>query len=434
MQGVKMSKPTRIAELSTRIAANTAEIDNFLAAQFLPAPSFEPDAPLGLFGPNTDSRILAARESVIQDTLELRDLLLGPREHLFSSQPNYHLSQLSIVRFGLARHVPLDGETTFAELATAAGLGESHVRKVIRHAITQHIFREPRPGVVAHSASSRLLAEDADVAAWVRWRTDDCWLAAYHTCEAISRWPGSGEPNETGFSLASQASLGMFDVLKADPERATRFAAGMRLYAARPDLDVHYLVDAWPWGELQDGATVIDVGGSHGEAAIALARAFPSLKLVVQDIDEPTVLEADSRKPADVAERVRYMTHDFFTEQPIRHADVYLYRACLHNWSDKYAVRILRALIPALKVGARVLLNDVVVPGPEDMSPGVASNVRSGDLNMMMLFNAGDREVSNWAHLFELASPGFEFKGAKQPPGSGLWVLEALWNGVERIE
>lgn len=226
--------------------------------------------------------------------------------------------------------------------------------------------------------------------------------------------------------------LVMFDVLKADADRAARFAAGMRLYAARPDLHVHCLVDAWPWGwgELQDGATVVDVGSSHGEAAIALAHASPSLDFVVQDIDEPTILEADLRKPADVADRVRYMTHDFFTEQPVRRADVYLYRACLHNWSDKYTVLILRALIPALKVGARVLLNDIVVPGPEDMSLGVVADVRSGNLNMMMLFNAADREVSDWARLFELASPGFQFEGGKQPPGSGLWVLEAKWNGV----
>lgn len=419
-------QPTRIAELSARIAANTTEIDNFLVSQSLPTPSFDPDAPLSLFHPNTDDRILAAREAVIQDTLELRDLMLGPREHLFSSQPNYHLSELAIVRFGIARLVPLNGEITFAELAVAAGLGESHVRRLVRHAITQHIFCEPRPGFVAHSASSRLLAEDADVAAWVRWRADDCWLAAYHTCEAIARWPASEEPNETGFSLANQTSLSMFDVLAADPERAARFAAGMRLYAARPDLDVHYLVDAWPWGELKDGATVIDVGGSHGEAAIALARAFPSMNLVVQDIDKPTILEADSRKPADIADRVRYMTHDFFTEQPIREADVYLYRACFHNWSDKYAVRILRALIPALKVGARVLLNDVVVPGPEEMSPGAASDVRSGDLNMMMLFNAADREVSDWARLFEMASPGFQFKGGK----AATWVRSVDSRGI----
>ncbi|KAI1303809.1 hypothetical protein F5Y03DRAFT_407129 [Xylaria venustula] len=96
-----MSKQARIAELSARIAANTTEINNFLFSQRLPTPSFDPDAPLSLFHPNTDDRILAARKAVIQDTLELHDLMLGPREYLFSSQPNHHLSQLAIVRFGV---------------------------------------------------------------------------------------------------------------------------------------------------------------------------------------------------------------------------------------------------------------------------------------------------------------------------------------------
>lgn len=36
-------------------------------------------------------------------------------------------------------------------------------------------------------------------------------------------------------------------------------------------------------------------------------------------------------------------------EQPVRHADVYFFRAIFHNWRHKYAVEILRNLMPALK-------------------------------------------------------------------------------------
>ncbi|KAI0379464.1 S-adenosyl-L-methionine-dependent methyltransferase [Hypomontagnella monticulosa] len=425
-----MSRPSRITELSARIAANTAKVDEYFTTHSLPTPSFDAGAPSESLIPASEPDIRAARQSVIHDTLELHQLMLGPREHLFSYSPTHLVSQLAIARFDLARKVPIDGSATFAEIAAAAGLGETHVRKLIRHAIAQHIFQEPRPGEVTHSAASRLLAEDADVAAWTRWRADDSWMAAYYACEAMARWPGSEEPNETGFSLANKTDLGMFEFLATQPERAARFAAGMRLYAQRPDLDVRYLVDAWSWGDLPDGAMVVDVGGSHGEAAIALARAYPSLNLVVQDIDGPTIRDADARKPADVGERVHYMTHDFFTEQPIRGADVYLYRACFHNWSDKYGVRMLRALIPALKPGARVVLNDVVVPSQEHMPPGLGLGVRSGDLSMTMLFNAGDREMTDWARLFETASSGFHFEGGKQPTGSGLWVLAATWKGV----
>ena len=63
------------------------------------------------------------------------------------------------------------------------------------------------------------------------------------------------------------------------------------------------------------------------------------------------------------------MSHDFFTQQPVKNADVYLIRWCLHNWSDEYSIKILRALIPALKPGARVLVNDGVLPEPNTIDP-----------------------------------------------------------------
>ncbi|KAI1390514.1 S-adenosyl-L-methionine-dependent methyltransferase [Hypoxylon trugodes] len=425
-----MSKPSRIVELSARIAANTTKVDDYLAAHNLPTPSFDVDAPLQSLVPGTEPDIAAARQAVIHDTLELHQLMLGPREHLFSYYPTHLSSQQVIVRHGLARLVPIDGEVTFAELAAAAGLGETHVRKLIRHAISQRIFKEPRPGFVAHSANSRLLAENSDVADWVGWCADESWLSAYHTSEAITRWPASEEPTETGFCIANKTNLPMYDVLAANPARAARFAAGMRLYAARPDLHVSHIVNAWTWGELPPDATVVDVGGSHGEIAITLARAYPSLNLIVQDISEQTIREADARKPTDVGDRVRFMKHDFFNEQPVVGADVYLYRGCFHNWSDKYAVRMVQALIPALKPGTHLIINDYVVPRADELSPGLAPAIRTADLQMMTLFNAGDRELTEWENLFTKASPGFEFKGGKSFPGSAIWTLVAVWKGV----
>jgi hypothetical protein len=58
------------------------------------------------------------------------------------------------------------------------------------------------------------------------------------------------------------------------------------------------------------------------------------------------------------------MAHDFFEEQPVKGADVYYYRWTLHNWSDKYCIKTLKALSPALKKGSRVLIMDVVMPPP----------------------------------------------------------------------
>lgn len=83
--------------------------------------------------------------------------------------------------------------------------------------------------------------------------------------------------------------------------------------------------------------------------------AFPALSVVIQDLPEVIAQASPSET------HISFMTHDFFTPQPVV-ADVYLFRWILHNWSDKYCVRILRALVPALKPGARIVINEHVMP------------------------------------------------------------------------
>lgn len=119
-----------------------------------------------------------------------------------------------------------------------------------------------------------------------------------------------------------------------------------------------YLLDNYPWSEL-GACTMVDVGGSHGATSIAVAERFPALRCVVQDLastiaSRPTLTKLDGR--------LQYMAHDFFTEQPVKHADVYFFRWIFHDWSDERSTRILRCLIPALKPGAKILIQDSIVP------------------------------------------------------------------------
>jgi len=76
-------------------------------------------------------------------------------------------------------------------------VNELDVRRILRHAMTKRIFHEPRKGIVAHTAASRLMAEDAQVADWVGANTDELWQAASQTVNAMVKYPGSEEPNET---------------------------------------------------------------------------------------------------------------------------------------------------------------------------------------------------------------------------------------------
>lgn len=118
-----------------------------------------------------------------------------------------------------------------------------------------------------------------------------------------------------------------------------------------------------------------------------MARAYPNLQFVVQDLDEAIIKDADAKKPADVADRVRFMVHDFLTPQPIQ-AAVYYFRMIFHDWPDKYCINILRQLIPVLTPGSKVVINDAVIPGPGTVPLDREAALRNSDMHMLSIQNA----------------------------------------------
>lgn len=66
----------------------------------------------------------------------------------------------AISRFNIATSFSVGKEASFAQIAEACGPNEPEVRRFLRHAMTLHIFPKPRKGIVAHTAASRLLAEE----------------------------------------------------------------------------------------------------------------------------------------------------------------------------------------------------------------------------------------------------------------------------------
>ena len=127
-----------------------------------------------------------------------------------------------------------------------------------------------------------------------------------------------------------------------------------------------HLVSGYDFTSIGQGVFV-DVGGSHGYVSIAIAQTYPNIRCIVQDLPA-TVTSGKSRLPKEFKEQVSFMVHDFWTEQPVKDADIYYFRWIFHDWSDSYSVKILRQLIPALKNGARVLVNDICMPPPNTIS------------------------------------------------------------------
>ena len=91
-------------------------------------------------------------------------------------------------------------------------------------------------------------------------------------------------------------------------------------------------------------------------------------------------VEKEHRKmiPEPVQPKITFMGHDFFKEQLVKDADVYFFRCTLHNWSDELVVKILKALTPALKPGARVVIQDNGLAPPGTIGLSDEINQRYG--------------------------------------------------------
>ncbi|CAO1605807.1 hypothetical protein XANCAGTX0491_009313 [Xanthoria calcicola] len=165
----------RIAELASIITANTAKIDEHFTANGINEISFDENAGEVLSGPE----LAAARQAVLEATDELHALMLGPAGILTTPSHNFLISLQAIYKFGLATSFPADrDEATFADIASDSGLPESYVRRILRHAMTYRVFREPMKGVVAHTAASRYLAENTLIRQWIGMVSEEMWPAA----------------------------------------------------------------------------------------------------------------------------------------------------------------------------------------------------------------------------------------------------------------
>jgi hypothetical protein len=82
-----------ILDLSARISANTAKLNEYILANNLPTPSFDIDGPRASPVPKHEHDIEKIRICILEDTAELQRLVLGPREFLMSNSVGQALNE-----------------------------------------------------------------------------------------------------------------------------------------------------------------------------------------------------------------------------------------------------------------------------------------------------------------------------------------------------
>lgn len=269
-------------------------------------------APTDLFGPvgtSTDdvsARVVAA----LLGTQELFALYAGER-------------------LGWYRALDELGDATSDVLAARTGTHERYVREWLEHqagvgvVTVDDVGAAPRRRRYALTAGAREVLLDGDSPAFLgglpriavaSGRVVDELLAAYRTGGGVS-WERLGtDAREAQATVNRPFFLGPFvrEVVPALPE----------LHRA-----------------LAGGARVLDVGCGEGWSAVALARAYPSARVVGVDVDPASVLAARRNVAAHgLDDRVRVVEADGAALATAGPFDVVTAFECVHDMGDPVAV------------------------------------------------------------------------------------------------
>ncbi|GLA09588.1 hypothetical protein AnigIFM60653_011919 [Aspergillus niger] len=273
---------SRIEFLATTIADSVQQLRILLAQHGIEEPSFSATCSPSLALP---PHVEAARNALLHAACEIQDLLLDPADLLRSYASHAYLIALHFIQeFNIAHLVPPNGIISFAALFTQCNVPEADVRCLVRHAMTICVFDEPAENEVAHTRASMLLRQEG-FHGWIGSTCTNSWPGAIRTVEALKRFPGSEELNESGFALANNG-LVLYDVLSQSPTRAATFAASKRGYISGAAMGMAPLVTSIQplLSTLPADSVVVDVGGAQGDISFALVAAFPHLRFIVQDL------------------------------------------------------------------------------------------------------------------------------------------------------
>jgi 6-hydroxytryprostatin B O-methyltransferase len=160
--------------------------------------------------------------------------------------------------FKIFELVPLQGSISYAELAAKAGVSELRLKALARMAMTNHVFAEPTPGFMAHSATSAALVTNSRMSDQRVWMTSLIAPTIASMVTAHERWPDSTAPNHTAFNAAFNTDLRMYEYIAKQPELYKLFGRVMDAIASSPKSDLKHLVNGFDWAALGK-ATVVDV-------------------------------------------------------------------------------------------------------------------------------------------------------------------------------
>lgn len=329
-------------------------------------------------------------------------------------QPGEQLVQLAVgymasralqiaAELALADHLA-SGPKSAADLARATGVKAEPLYRMMRALASAGVFTETASGTFALTPVGELLRSDVpgSLRDTVIWIGDAFHYRIYAELDHSIR---TGEP-------AADKVLGMpvFDYFAKDEAEAAVFNRAMTSFSSAI---IPPVLEAYDFSGI---ATLLDVGGGHGQLLISILQRYPQMRGIVYDLESVVAGARPRLEQFGVAGRCQSVSGSFFESVPAG-ADAVIMKHIIHDWDDEKSTTILRNCHRVLAPGARLILLEGVVP--EGDTPHFAKFL---DLEMMIFPGGKERTEAEFRDL--LANAGFT--GMRVIPVKGpLVVIEA---------
>lgn len=310
------------------------------------------------------------------------DAAAGPEQILQLATAQVAARALQVIAEAGIADVLDDSPRTADELAADTALNADALDRLLTIVEPHGLFRRDADGW-HHTDGSRLLRTHHPTS-----MRDFARLmglpVVWQSLAALDFTARTGETAATTLDAA-----GFFGYLASHPDEHATFQAAM---TSKAHGDIPAVLDAYDFAGIH---TLADIGGGRGHLLAAILAKHAGISGVLFDLSH-VVAEVEPGAPFDS------VAGDFFND-PLPAADAYLLMDIIHDWADKEAAAILRAIAEAGRAtNARVLLLESVLPdGPE---PHWAKTL---DGIMLAVTGGRQRTLAQYRALFDDAGIDF---------------------------
>lgn len=308
---------------------------------------------------------------------------------------------ITFAELGLARHLAARPLST-AELAQAAGVDAQALARFLRAAAALDLVSETPQGWQLSTLATETLLPDspqslahflaAQAAFYRRW-------GLLTDAVRSGRAPEASRREETATDWVRHFTLMLYEIARTVSDDVAAALVPLIEGIQRP--------------------RVLDLGGGHGEYAMALARAHPTLEAVVFDLPPVTEVTSELIARSGLTDRVSPLPGDFFRDPIGEGYNLVLLFGVLNSMNEEEARRLLSLVYQALAPGGWLAIRAT----PPHPTPEARLQHALLDLQMLLATEHGHHptaaELERW--LYEIGFTDLQWRSV--PDGNVTLLL-----------